>query len=752
MATAEELLAGASTGDDTTLVIDNYLRTIKIPKTITNLGVEHDDEVLTLNFKMPRYLDTTDLSVFSIRINYINANGDSDVYTVNDNNKTITDDYIKFSWLVGPTATAYKGSTKFNVCMKTMKTVDDKQVIAKEYNTTITGLPVLEGLEVDDSIITQYSDILEQWRQELFGIGDTEEGNIRATSQKEQRAIVEKGAEVLATIPEVYQETAEAAQEGIRTKADAIKSTVEGTIMTVSDSSDDYLRSLRIFGKTEQVTTTGKNLLDVQENITLSNVKGIPVNITAGRYIVSLKSETHSGNQSPHVRFYDNNVWIMLKNGLSQTVELTTSETNIYIYTYGMSASESVGVTATLEQLMVSVDGGEYEPYSGGFASPTLEWPQEMSSTGSSGDIKLWVTGKNMLRDVLFPKTHTASGIKSDYEGNGIFHVHGTFSSTSNAYQLSTSDMYLPIDPESKYTFSVKLLSGTPPDNFHPYVGAGSKTTDVKNWLAVKVDPSMKVGEIRTNTALGGSTLKDATTIRRFWIYSWNPELTAYTVDFRIQVWLEKNDVSTDYESYTEQTIALTESNILNGVPVSSNGNYTDEAGQQWVHDEIDFERGVRIERTIRTTISNFEREDGPYGSRYIASWPDVTPHKDYVECLCSILPFSTRVGAGTSWTVNGIRVSPTHQGGTFVAKYNDEVINDLDIIYIRDVPVETPLTAEELEWYRNASSKYPNTTFMNNSGARMSVVYNVDTKSYIDNGIQKSITEVLEAIENGSY
>ena len=146
MATAAELLAarapGAS-GVDNTLIIDNYLRMIQIPSSITNLGVENDDDVLRLKFRMPRYLGTTDLSTFSVRINYLNAKGESDVYTVSD--LEIVGDNLTFSWLVGPTATKYKGNTKFNVCMRI---VDADFYVLKEYNTTIATLPVLEGLEL----------------------------------------------------------------------------------------------------------------------------------------------------------------------------------------------------------------------------------------------------------------------------------------------------------------------------------------------------------------------------------------------------------------------------------------------------------------------------------------------------------------------------------------------------------------------------------------------------------------------------
>lgn len=183
MTTADELLANVLEVDKT-LVIDNDFRTIKIPTTVPNLGVEHDDEVLSLQFKMPLYVSDTDLSTFAIRVNYINAKGESDAYTVED--PIIDNDHIMFTWLVGPTATRYKGDTKFNVCAVTLKDSDTEvdengeplKVIDREFNTTIASLPVLEGLEVDESIVSEYSDLLEQWRQALFISGGGGGGTI----------------------------------------------------------------------------------------------------------------------------------------------------------------------------------------------------------------------------------------------------------------------------------------------------------------------------------------------------------------------------------------------------------------------------------------------------------------------------------------------------------------------------------------------------------------------------------------------
>lgn len=424
MATAAELLLNASSGDDTTLVIDNYLRTIAIPKRITNLGVVADDDVLRLNFRMPRYLDDTDLSTFSIRINYVNAHGDGDAYTVND--KVVGDKHITFSWLVGPTATAYKGETNFIVCMKTL---NSEGYIEKEYNTTIATLPVLEGLEVDEQIVEAYSDIIEQWRRELFGIGDTEEASIRTVSQEEQENIAQKGIEVLATIPEDYQTTYKNAEEAARTKADAIINTVQGEMVSVSDSSDDYLRGLRVFGKTTQVSTTGKNLF--QNTATSKVVNGLSFSVREDGIVTITGTATENtffklgsftldngeyylsgcsnGSVSTYLLYFQKPVggegYVHCLSGDEAFTISDSDKRDLIIAVYA-------GVTVqylTMYPMIRKVENtdGTYEPYSGCVMSPSPSWPQKLTSVGETGDISVKIFGKNLLKESAIPATMT---------------------------------------------------------------------------------------------------------------------------------------------------------------------------------------------------------------------------------------------------------------------------------------------------------------------------------------------------------
>lgn len=788
MATADELLASTySTEDDTTLIIDNYRRTINIPKGVTNLGVEHDDEVLRLNFKMPRYLDDTDLSQFTIRINYMNANAETDVYYVDD--KFVTTNYITFSWLVGPNATAYKGTTSFIVCMvdSTDDAADNGGLIDREFNTTIASLPVFEGLEVDNGIFYQYSDLITQWRSQLFGTGESALKRINVGTQKAMDTLTEHKNTLLATIPEDYQNTYESAEEGIRTKADAIVSTAEGTAITVNDSSDDYVRNLRIFGKTTQLTTTGKNLLpspsvrhETKNGVTFTVLSdgriGVVGNATANTTFVFcsfspgertlIPAGTYTVSGSPGATAYlsffiyasqeTEEIFMSnasLANGKTWTFTL---ENDAYYGAYLYIGSGKAPNEIVSPQLELGSVATAFEVYSGGGVSPRPDWPQSLNSVGDSGSIDVWLTRTNLLRDVNFPATSSARGITCDYEGDGVFHIYGTYEDVSAgepSIQVSTTDLNIPFDPDSKYTLCVRLISGQPYEDFHSYLGAGSDTVTVKNWLAANIDRDSVIGQIYSNTASGRSAIKDANKIKRFWIYSYNKDRTAYTADFRIQVWLVKGDIPTEFEPYSEHIVTVSTLNYLRGIPVASDGNYTDSNSQQWICDEIDFERGVYIKRVNTRVFTGAET----YGDYIASNGAIATPlwHKPNTKFLCTHAvqwrEMSWANDEYISFKVDGFNVSSIDELTERLIAWN-EAGDPLTVMYAMRQPEETPLTAEELAAYKEAKTNYPNTMMFNNILASTQLTYNADTKIYVDNGIKQSVTDVLEAIENGSY
>lgn len=128
-----------------TLYINNDLRTIALPNNFF-FGVYNDKDVRTVQFRMERFYDETDLSEFKIQINYVNGAGDGNVYYVEDSE--VSDDTITFEWVLGRGVFVTDGTVSFVVCLR--KANNDGTVI-QEFNTTIARGSVLGGLEVDEN-------------------------------------------------------------------------------------------------------------------------------------------------------------------------------------------------------------------------------------------------------------------------------------------------------------------------------------------------------------------------------------------------------------------------------------------------------------------------------------------------------------------------------------------------------------------------------------------------------------------------
>jgi hypothetical protein len=753
MATAAELLAGMSTGDDTTLVIDNYLRTINIPKRVTNLGVEHDDEVLFLNFKMPRYLDDTDLSKFSIRINYINANGDSDAYTVNEDKKVVGENFIKFSWLVGPTATAYKGTTKFNVCMKTMKTVDDQQVIDKEYNTTVASLPVLEGLEVDESIVTQYSDLIEQWREDIFGETNSEIQKIRDESQKAAQDFAEFVAIEYAKIPNDYTITSELAEEGVRTKADAIVNTADGTSISVSDCSNDHIRNLRVFGKTSQAKTTGTQLFNpyaeqnnsfatatVENNGSRITVTGTyyvswPLVLKAGvTYYINFNTVGPATNRAIRFEYPDKEITGTVTNPAS----FTPTKDTVSVYLYAGLGTED---TIIYENIQISEGSSAlpWEPYSGGVASPTPEWPQPLINVENP---TVDVHGKNLAVQKYAIDT-TTKGIR-------IF------------TQNNASEALLNGTAESLFSHTVLRTGLLPPGTYTVSATGVNLHDDGHDRLYVA---DYYTGKVYANYIRDGShktiTITEPARFRIDMVFK---EGTVYNNSL-IKIQIESGDVATEYEP-CKVTQSISSDHAFLGVPVELDGNYIDSNGQQWVCDEIDFERGMYIQRIgtevfdgsideiwhdelvlDKTVMFRIQISDSVNVGNVVG--------KDY---LCSNFVVKNMYNSDVQGTQHTMQQFYFRLNKTALSTADMEGFrlylerSPMTVNYVLATPIETPLTTAELEAFKALYTNHPNTTVLNDSGAPMQLTYNVDTKIYVDNGIKQTVAEVMEAIANGSY
>lgn len=184
------------------------------------------------------------------------------------------------------------------------------------------------------------------------------------------------------------------------------------------------------------------------------------------------------------------------------------------------------------------------------------------------------------------------------------------------------------------------------------------------------------------------------------------------------------------------QTLTLQTPNALPGIPVTSGGNYTDENGQQWVCDEVDFARGVRVQRItkIKVTSSLTWQTAGQKVDRYFAWFAGTSA----TNVLCT--HFSTTVG---SEAVGGAIANQNNLIGFAYAQKGTSTLDefkaflDAKEVYVWTslaTPVETALSAAEISAYKALTTYAPTTVISVTDGAGAETKYQRDVTIVIKN------------------
>lgn len=198
--------------------------------------------------------------------------------------------------------------------------------------------------------------------------------------------------------------------------------------------------------------------------------------------------------------------------------------------------------------------------------TPTPDAPVPIVSAGDGGSVVVKVTGKNLFPVItkanLTQLNKPDSGVRYGY----VFHVPaGSSVTVSGNAEIYTNCFVGDFDIKTQtYTQKAQLISEK-----------------------------------------GGTYVK---TLQSGWyvVYIANDYLTTTLIklnDAKIQI--EIGTKATVYEPYREQLLTLPTPNGLPGIPVTSGGNYTDQSGQQWVCDEVDFAREVMVQRIDKAALDD---------------------------------------------------------------------------------------------------------------------------------------------------
>lgn len=128
------------------ITVDAKTREMSISENEAFFGIYSDEAVTVRRFSIPRYTDNNlDLSTFTIRVNYINAQGQNGVSLVE--NVNVMSGAIEFDWVIPRTATASAGKVRFVVCAFIN---DEEGEISNEWNSAIGIGTVKDGIEISN--------------------------------------------------------------------------------------------------------------------------------------------------------------------------------------------------------------------------------------------------------------------------------------------------------------------------------------------------------------------------------------------------------------------------------------------------------------------------------------------------------------------------------------------------------------------------------------------------------------------------
>ena len=250
---------------------------------------------------------------------------------------------------------------------------------------------------------------------------------------------------------------------------------------------------------------------------------------------------------------------------------------------------------------------------------PSPDNPQEIESVGGTGNIEVAIQGKNLLRGRLYHAKYS-SGIGFIYNEDEMVLPYAPSKENDGIGYI------VPCEPGKRYTFSVS----------NPNKNAAVGISEYKTFEDAKKHQNA-IGYRTVALPETSYTSKSQGVLLCVLAAKWtdgNTSLHECTESELLQLELGSNVTAYEHPK-TLQSITLQTPNGLPGIPVTSNGNYTDAKGQQWVCDEIDLEREKYIERRWQKVF------DGSEDWRIYSS----SRFKGYM--IDGILPFSDSRRAG---------------------------------------------------------------------------------------------------------
>ncbi len=362
--------------------------------------------------------------------------------------------------------------------------------------------------------------------------------------------------------------------------------------------------------------------------------------------------------------------------------------------------------------------------------TPSKDAPAQIQVAGSGGMINVGFTTRNVFGGKALGEAVAAAG--GTYKDgvaswqakdlNGKTLVSGIFKEKTR-YTIILFGKCLNL--EADYT-NLKVYYT---DGSVLHMTPGFEKAGERSYRILRTDSSKTVGRIGFIHASGGTELE----VDKCGIFE-----GAVTLD--------------EFEQYGGETLALETLSGLAGIPVATGGNYTDENGQQWVCDEIDFARGVYIRRIRELVFAGTEsfskNTTNQFYLRGIAAMEGGT-------CLCTHFKGSARDAylnrlntvncGGSFFWICAEFTTVTQLNSYLAAQY--EYGTPMKVQYVLSKPEEMPLNEDVRNAYKAMTTCTAETKVYTDCGAGVAVSYVADTKKYID----RKFNELAAVIVNNT-
>lgn len=505
-------------------------------------------------------------------------------------------------------------------------------------------------------------------------------------------------------------------------------------IMTNALKNNNPMNEMKVYGWSKQERTTGAQLfptitpsIEEKNGITVEYMEHGKIHISgtaektvdfiaptfellAGTYTLSMGVNIDNTlmrctlSTTEGLPYFD-----ILNNEASKT---ETTEDNMELYLLLRVYGEKTIDITIQPMLNMGTSPLPWEPYTGGQPSPSPDYPQQIVSAGSDGKIGVEVRGKN-----LFELTDIRDNeyLKIEKIENNTIYARPTNMNAESPGTTNYSNGWV------NFSEKIKVISGI------LYTMSLSYKAVQKMMEIEKLDPArilvFKDGEnIILNEEIKQETGKyvdveipllipDGTDSIYFVITCNNCSVAIKNIQ------IEEGGY-TSYEPYHEpRFLSISTPTGLPAIPVDSDGNYTDANGQQWISDYVDLKLGKLYKKVTRLNLKDVDAINIAHGfhsngNGYL-SFSVKNMNKKY-------LPISNRY-KGSVWTqTSGYTYIPNSNTIVFVDdRFTDKqtaikLVQNTYVIYALTSQIETNLTPEEIQAYKNLVT-YAGTTIVEN-------------------------------------